>query len=88
MAWPHRWRNGSVLKTGRCKVLGSISSRAFRPSLSEFSVVFSETRVNTGYYALETPPPRGPGPTSGQLASILQPKYDMYERFWLKLSNL
>ena len=44
---------------------------------SKFSVVFSETRVNTGYYPLERPrrralPTIGPGPTSGQLALILQ----------------
>ena len=37
-----------VLKTGRRMVIGSNPDRASRPSRSEFSVVFSETRVNTG----------------------------------------
>ena len=37
-----------TLKTGRREVPGSNPSRACRPSRSEFSVVFSETRVNTG----------------------------------------
>ena len=36
-----------TLETGRREVLGS-NGRACRPSRSEFSVVFSETRVNTG----------------------------------------
>ena len=35
-------------KTGRREVSGSFLSRSCRPSRSEFSVVFSETRVNTG----------------------------------------
>ena len=41
--------NGGVvaLKSGRREVLGSILGRACRPRRSEFSVVFSETRVNT-----------------------------------------
>ena len=42
-----------TLKTGRRKVPGSIPGRACRPSRSEFSVVFSETRVNTGQDPLE-----------------------------------
>ena len=37
-----------TLKTGRQEVPGSNPGRACRPSRSEFSVVFSETRVNTG----------------------------------------
>ena len=37
-----------TLKTGRLEVPGSNPGRACRPSRSEFSVVFSETRVNTG----------------------------------------
>ena len=37
-----------TLKTGRREVPGSNRGRACRPSRSEFSVVFSETRVNTG----------------------------------------
>ena len=37
-----------TLKTGRPVVPGSNPSRACRPSRSEFSVVFSETSVNTG----------------------------------------
>ena len=37
-----------TLKTGRRDVPGSNSGRACRSSRSEFSVVFSETRVNTG----------------------------------------
>ena len=37
-----------TLKTGRREVPGSVPGHACRPSRSEFSVVFSETRVNTG----------------------------------------
>ena len=37
-----------TLKTGRREVPGSNPGRACRPSRSEFPVVFSETRVNTG----------------------------------------
>ena len=37
-----------TLETGRRGVPGSNPGRACRPSRSEFSVVFSETRVNTG----------------------------------------
>ena len=37
-----------TLKTGRPEVPGSNPGRACRPSRSEFSVVFSETRLNTG----------------------------------------
>ena len=37
-----------TLKSGRREVLGSIPDHACRPNHSEFSVVFSETRVNTG----------------------------------------
>ena len=41
---PRQWLH---LKTGRWEVPGSFLGRACRPSRSEFSVVFSETRVNT-----------------------------------------
>ena len=37
-----------TLKTGRRELPGSNPGRACRPSRSEFSVVFSETRVDTG----------------------------------------
>ena len=37
-----------TLKTGRREVPGSNPGRAYRSSRSEFSVVFSETRVNMG----------------------------------------
>ena len=42
--------NGTAvtLKTGRREGAGSNPCRACRPSRSEFPVVFSETRVNTG----------------------------------------
>ena len=36
-----------TLKTGRREVSGSNRGRACRPSRSEFSMVFSETRINT-----------------------------------------
>ena len=39
---------GSALKTGRREMPGSNPSRAFRSNRSEFSVVFSKTRLNTG----------------------------------------
>ena len=60
--WPKHLRptSGGVvkLKTGRRKVPGSNSGRAWRPSRSEFSVVFSDTGVNMGYDPLERPPRR------------------------------
>ena len=37
-----------ALKTGRREMPGSNPDRACRPSCSEFSVVFSETRINAG----------------------------------------
>ena len=37
-----------TLKTGRREMPGSNPGRACRPNRSEFSVVFSETRVNAG----------------------------------------
>ena len=46
--WPLLRLCGSALKTGRREVPGSIPARACRPNYSEFSVVFSETRLNTG----------------------------------------
>ena len=45
---PHQWPSDSALKPGRREVPASIPGRACRPRCSEFSVVFSETRVNTG----------------------------------------
>ena len=55
----------------------SIPGRACQSSRSDFSVFFSETRVNTLGSLWKTPkqdtPPTGPGPTSGQLALNLQP---------------
>ena len=70
---------------------GSISDRACRPSRSEIYVLFPETRVNTGYDPLETPPtentpPIVPGPTSGQLDSYLQPT--IYSFFLKELKNI
>ena len=41
------YRSSSALKAGRREVAGSIPSRACRPSRSEFSVIFYETRINT-----------------------------------------
>ena len=42
---PTQWRSGSALQTGRREI---ILDRACQPSRSEYFVVFSETRVNTG----------------------------------------
>ena len=53
---PHQWQSSSALETGRWEVPGSISSHACRPSCSEYSVVFSETPVNTAWHSLERPP--------------------------------
>ena len=50
--WSHQWL---CSKTGRREVPGSFLGRACQPSRSEFSVVFSETRVNTGQDPLERP---------------------------------
>ena len=44
----HQWPSDSALKTYRREVPGSIPNRACRPSRSEFSVFFSETRENAG----------------------------------------
>ena len=43
-------RGSAVLRfeTGRWEVSGSHPGSAYRPSRSEFSVVFFETRLNTG----------------------------------------
>ena len=64
-------------RPGRWEVRGSILGLACRPSHLEFSVVFSETRVNGLGSLRKTPikgiPPTGPGPTYGQLALSLQP---------------
>ena len=48
--------------TGRPEVPGSNPGLACRPSRSEFSVVFSETRVNTGQDTLKRPPRRASHP--------------------------
>ena len=53
-----QWPYDSALKTGRRQLPGSILDHACRPSRSEFSLVFSETRVNTGQDPLERPPRR------------------------------
>ena len=58
----------SALKIGRRELPSSIPGHACRLSRSEFSVVFSETRVNTGQDPPVRPPtegtpPAGPGPT-------------------------
>ena len=57
-----------TLKTGRREVPGSNPGRACRPSRSEFTVIFFETRVDP---FRQTPPTEGtppivPGPTSEQ----------------------
>ena len=44
--WNQQWLSGSALETTGGP--SSIPGRTCRPSRSEFSVVFSETRVNTG----------------------------------------
>ena len=44
----YQWRTGSALKTRRREVPGSIPGRACLPNGPEFSVVFSEARVNPG----------------------------------------
>ena len=56
---------------------GSNPGRSCRPSRSDFSLVFPNTRINTGQDPLERSqggtPLIGPGFTSGQLALNLQP---------------
>ena len=47
---PHQWRIGSALKTGWQEVPSKITGRLSR---SEFSLVFSETRVNMGLDPLD-----------------------------------
>ena len=49
----HQWPGGSTFKR---EVSDSISGRACEPSRSEFSVLFSENRVNTGTGPLERSP--------------------------------
>ena len=44
---PRQLSSGSVLKTYRLEVPGSVPGRAGWPSRSEYSIVFSETCVNT-----------------------------------------
>ena len=56
--------------------MGSIAGRSCRPSRSQFSVVFSETRVNADEDPLKKTksiPPTVPGLTNGQLDLNLQP---------------
>ena len=47
--WPHQMPSGSVLKTGGRGMMSSIPSCSCRPNHSKFSVIFSETRLNTDY---------------------------------------
>ena len=44
----YHWLTASALKTGGQKVPGLVPGRVCLPSLSDFTVVFSETRVNMG----------------------------------------
>ena len=60
----HQWSSDSALKTGRRKQPGSIPGHACRPSCLEFSMVFTETRINTGWNPLEKPPTESILPTS------------------------
>ena len=55
---PQKWPNGSAYESGRKKVLGSIPDHVCRTSRLEFSMAFSETRVNTGYYPVVRSPRR------------------------------
>ena len=78
--WSYQRLSGSAFKASRREVPGSNASLVCRPSRLKFSIVFSETRVNTGQDPLEislpstkSTPPVGPGPTCGQLALFLQP---------------
>ena len=48
--------SAKTLKTGRREVPGSNPGRACRPIRLQFSVIFSETRVNIGKDPLEIPP--------------------------------
>ena len=57
--WPQQWLHNPALKIGTREVPGSIPGRAYRPSRSEFSVVFTETRVNTGNNSLKRFPTKG-----------------------------
>ena len=74
---PHQWQSGSALKNGRQEVTGSIPSHTFRPSRSEFPLVFFETRINAGYFPLERPcgghSPYRPRSHKWNLALILEP---------------
>ena len=77
----HQWPSSFAFKASKWEVLDSILGRACRPSCSEFSVVFSETRVNTGQDPLKRPPTEGtpsvgPRPICGQSALNLQPNSD------------
>ena len=75
---PHQWLSGSVLKIGRQELPGSILACACRSNRSEFSLVFSETRINMSQSSLERSPgrasnPSGSGPLRKQLALIPRP---------------
>ena len=59
---PHQWLSGSALNILRRKVQGSILGRVCRPSRSEFSVFFCETRLSTGWDPLEETPTEGTPP--------------------------
>ena len=66
---PHHRRSGSALKSGRLEIPGSIPSCASRPSRSDFSKVFSETRKYWLESLRKTPrenSPKALGLTSGQ----------------------
>ena len=84
---PHQWRSGSPLKAGRREMPDSIPGRSYQPSCSKFSVVLSETRLNTGKnsserLSTEGTPPTGPGihkRTVGLNPTINQPiAFDLY----------
>ena len=66
-----------MLKTSRRVVPGSIPDRVWPPNRSEFSAVFSETRLNRlrslRKNLMEGIPPIVPGPTNAQLDLNLQP---------------
>ena len=59
---PHQWHSGNAQKLEDERCPGSNPGRTCRPSRSEFSMVFSETRINAGYDPLERPPTEGTTP--------------------------
>ena len=64
---PHQWCSCSTSKAGRWEVPSSIPGRSRRINRSKFSVVFSETRINTGWSLLERPLPRRVLPLQAQV---------------------